>query len=287
MAVDAAALGDEPRNIGSGRPTDAGKGCQMHQLKEGRGIAEATAERIDRIRSQRDIGKARRAACRQRLAETVPVVDDLDTRRPAVDHRADRLSLLVARPQIDPIGEERAGRIELLAIDAPAVAVARHRGRVMGSLRVPDLGKAAADRLPGRDATEPEAAPTGICGIQDILREAEMRPQRIGDIGVGRREFDQQAEEFGQADAEASVSLRHAQGGETSLLQPTDLSMRQPVVAFPLDRRSGDPREDRPEAGRQLLVTSAGSMPPGFVCSAHRFHPISCPGPNPGQRSRN
>ncbi len=142
VAVDALALGHQPRHVDARRPADTGKRGQMHQLEEAAGILEAAAGRVDQFRIDDDIGKPRGTAGGQRTDQSRP--SRRGPRRPRHwrgHQRADRLVVLVGGPEVDPVGVERAGSVVFLAAELPVVALAHQPRRNTPTLLSPTSEK--------------------------------------------------------------------------------------------------------------------------------------------------
>ena len=94
----------------------------------------------------RDVVEPGRAAAGGALAEARPIVHQRQARRAALDEDDGRPLALVVGDRDDPVREERAGRIELPAIeDAAAVLVPEDRGpKIERGLRA-GLGEGVAD----------------------------------------------------------------------------------------------------------------------------------------------
>ena len=99
--------------------------------------------------------KARGAAARQALAETVPIVDTFETRRVGLDEHA-QVAFAVVRGDVDPVRVERAGGVVLLSVEMPRAVGLRETQAVVGDGGA--FGHGAADDLPLRDAREPAVA---------------------------------------------------------------------------------------------------------------------------------
>ena len=250
VAVDPLALGHEPRHVDGGRTADAGQSRQMDELEEPHRVGETLRIGLDQLRPDEDVREDRRAARGERLAETVPIVDDLDTRRPRRHGRHQGCARLVLGRDVDPVGEERAGGVEFPAVEQP-LPVLRPQHRIeLPDLGLARLGHAAADGLAIADPGGPARPPFRRGRAQHVLREAEMRAQGVGDVGIRLRQLNEEVEQFGQARAMAALFACEAQGGEARLFQPVDLVMGERAREIAGDGGGADAREDRPETGR-------------------------------------
>lgn len=259
VAVDPLALAHQAAGVAFGRARDAGQRRQMEQLIERGLVAKAPREVDQAVRIDAGLGEARRAAAGGALAEAVPVVDQRDAglgRGDGRDHR--RAVGLALRVHVDPVREQAAGGVELLAVDDPALVTARDAGARLAERRLAGFAPGVADQLPGREAGEPGVARGAGRRVEPVLDECEMAAQRLRQVRIGGGELDQQAQQLRDRGAEAARGRRHAQRAEAGLPEPADRLDGQRAVAVALHGAAGDAREDGPETRGERVVVGAG-----------------------------
>ncbi|MNL17521.1 hypothetical protein D3C87_1386180 [compost metagenome] len=113
-----------PGNISQRRTADARQGRQQDQLIE-RGLVFEAGGKVDDIFGFHfGIDKPRRAAAGGALAEAVPVIALHDPGLMGA-HRGNNVAAGVAAlgVDIDPVGKQAAGAVELLAVEPPPIAI--------------------------------------------------------------------------------------------------------------------------------------------------------------------
>src|SRR5256885_1613991 len=111
----------------------------------------AVAPLVDVLRRDLDVLEHRRTAAGQSLAEPVPVVGALHSRRIGAD--ADRH--LFIRPDAadrDPVGEESSGAVVLRSVEQPVLA---QSGAGISERRVAEFAGGVADQDPTGDLSPP------------------------------------------------------------------------------------------------------------------------------------
>src|SRR6218665_2872742 len=86
---------------------------------------------------------------------------------------------------------------------------------------VADLGKTAAHCVAGGDTGKPVVAPVmPLCRcVEQVLDKTVMGAEDVGEVRIGLAQFDDQAEEFRQRQAEAAKACRKPEFGEFRLPQ--------------------------------------------------------------------
>jgi hypothetical protein len=197
--------------------------------------------------------EAGRPGAGEALAEAVPVVEDRDALTVHRDRdRGDRV-LRGRGVDLHVVGVEAAGRVELLAVQAEAVA-----GGVRGQDRLeahPDrpaalLADRVAEDLALVDDGDPAGAALGVGLVQQALDEGEVDAQDVGDVGVRLGERHQHLEELAQRRPAAALGDGHADRPEPGVLDQPDLGERGDSVALPLRRARRDLAEQAREGRR-------------------------------------
>ena len=202
------------------------------------------------------IFKHRRAAAGGALTEAIPVVALTHTRLLHADRR-DHVGTGVVPLgiQVDPVGEQAAGAVELGAIGDPLLALAADAGDHLADLHVADFGPGVADQFPGHKPLEPGVLWAECLGVEAVFDKRKMPAQGLGHVGVGGRQFNQQLEQLRQRGAGAAEFDRDTHGAEPGFFQPLDRFERQRARAFALDRPLGDTGEDRPKTlGERFVI---------------------------------
>jgi len=195
MAVDPFAAAHLMRHILEGRAADAGEGGEQHQLIERCLVFEARGKVDDVFRLHHRIGKTRGAAAGGTLAKAVPVIALRHAGLAGAgggNHIAAGVAALGV--DVDPVGKQAAGAVELFTVEFPFVAVGADFSDDIADGHAADFGPGAAHDLTVDKAFEPEVSRRAGCGIQAVFGKREVPAQGLGHVGVGFGQFDQQFE---------------------------------------------------------------------------------------------
>ncbi|MCY1176288.1 hypothetical protein D9M73_165540 [compost metagenome] len=165
------------------------------------------------------------------LTEAGPVIDDLQAGGAAFDEAEHRAAVLVDGLDCDPVGEQRAGGIELLAADPVVVAVAHQlRADVEGVAGVA-LGAGVAD-APAAQHTAEQHALLRIAGDGvDHVEDAELVLRNLPERTVGLRDT---GDDLGQGDvgyAGTAEGFGHADGPQAGAGEQLEFGQRQAALA--------------------------------------------------------
>ncbi len=214
-----------------------------------------------------DVGEAGAAAGGGALPETVPVVEQFHP-RPVGRH--DRLQIApfgVGRGDGDQVGEQRPGRVELVAVEPQhPPAVGEQGGVRSGRCLAFGVGDRVADDDSGVDAGEPLLALRFDGAVaQQPFGEAEVRPKRLGHIGTAPGDPDHRGQHLAHRTARAAVADRHPQGEHTGLTDGGD----GVVLEYPVPFGGGVSLTQRIDDGRQPGEALGGRSAQGL--SAERW----------------
>ena len=123
-----------------------------------RGTLAAEIGRDHGLGPNADVVDQNVAARRRALAEARPIVDDRQSGRRARRDREMDIAVFVDRADVDEMGEQGAGRIELLAIDDEGSAIASHRRFEGADVLALGLRKGVAEAIALQRATKPQDA---------------------------------------------------------------------------------------------------------------------------------
>ena len=205
----------------------------------------------------------RSAAGGQCLAEAIPVVDDFHPRIIGAYRHRHALFIRVIGADIDPVGIQRTGGVELAAVQLPVAAVQAQAGAELKLFGIAHFAGRRADCFATPQALQPHALVVRVATVEQVFTETEVPAQRLHQVGVGLGQFDQQVEQFRQAGTGTAVFLGHTQGGEAGLLEPLQLLERQAPFQFAFHGTFTNLREDRPKAGCQCFVSRRRDGAPG------------------------
>ena len=258
VAVHPGPVFDALRGIPLNRQADAREGRQQHMLIEGGLIAKALGKVVDVVGFHPGVGEAGGPAASQPLAKAIPVIFPRHAGLLGAD-QGNHIATGIAAPgkHIDPVGVQRAGAVELLAVESPAALCRRHPSVHLPQLNRADLRPAAAHQLAVKEATKPAVAPGGIRLIQLIFHKGKVRAQGLRQVRVRLRQLDQQRAELRQRSAPAALLARDTQRAEARFFQPADRLIGQNALLFALRSALGDTGEYRAEGGRQRVIIGA------------------------------
>jgi hypothetical protein len=161
--------------------------------------------------------------------------------------------IAAARGDVDPVGEDAAGGVELRPVQQPAAIDLLEPRRALIEHCGARLRRCVADDLALAEARQPDCARFRVGIAQPVLDDGDMAAEEMRDIGVGCGQLDQEAQESGMVEPVAAEFHRHPQRAEALLLEPADLLEGQAALMLARHRALGDPREDRPEQARHRL----------------------------------
>nr|GFD53401.1 hypothetical protein [Tanacetum cinerariifolium] len=102
-------------DLAAERATDTGQIRQVHDLIQRGRVLKFLVDAEDIACVHRHAAHTRGAAGREALAETVPVIHDLDTVGIAAHGDEYSLVVMIANGHLDPVAVQAAGGIELVA----------------------------------------------------------------------------------------------------------------------------------------------------------------------------
>ena len=193
---------DLPSDLVGGGARDPGQRGEMEQLIEGGLIAEPRLEGNQVLSRHAGVAVRGRAGSRCALAESIPIIavgDAIGVRRYRGDHQFPGVGALGV--QVHPVRKNRSRAVELLPGDLEDVRRIRRpdlRVRLAES-NVADLAPGISRELAGGEPRPPSIALYSSCCHQPVLGKREVAAQGLGDVGVGRGEFDEQPGQVGDA----------------------------------------------------------------------------------------
>ncbi len=260
MAEHAAARLHIGHGVAAKRTRNARQARQVEQLRKGHDGRRLTgAELQHRVRGHLHIAQHRGARSGQPLAKAAPVIEPLHTRRIAGHQRMHRLVGLAghhgAGQYADPVGIETAGAVELLAIEPPVAG--RRRVGLQGGLQaayrpLPHLGGCIAKGGALGHQGQPVALRLGCALVEHAVHKQKVRPQDLGQVGVGLSQVHQQGHELLQRRAAAPPGPGQAQGGKATVPQPLQRCMGQAAAVLALGRPFGNACKHRRKALLQI-----------------------------------
>ncbi|RMW28927.1 hypothetical protein ALO95_05583 [Pseudomonas syringae pv. antirrhini] len=246
------------RDITLDGSADAGQHRQQHQLIKRRLILEALFKGNHMVRRQWHVVVHRRAAAGGALSETVPVVAVTHASVPGIDH-GNHVGAIVGTlgVNVDPVGEDAAGAVELGAVEHKTIALCTDLGDHITDFHRTDFGPAIADQIPGDKACKPCVTVRARWRIQAVFDKSKMRPQSLRDVRVGLGQLYQQLKKLADRGTGTAIFGRYPYSAETGFLQPFNRFIGQGTGFFTFNVARADLTEDRSEAVGQGFVIGA------------------------------
>ncbi len=249
------ALADETQGVLEGAAGDPGVDGRVQNLREradgGRAL-EGVLERDHVVLADLRAIEHHAAAAGGALAEAGPVVDDFEPGAVARDEGQLLEALVVDRQRRNALRIQRAGAVELAAVNAQAAVLALEaRGAIMGGTRA-DLRQRVAEAHAGQHLGEQAGLSAAVVavhpqhfeGIEMVLRNLPQRAVGGGDDGDHPRHGD-------AGDARAAILARHGDAPQAGGLEKSSkFCMRQAPLAVALQlapaRKQGGQLPGRP-----------------------------------------
>src|SRR4029453_8332293 len=109
------------------------------------------------------------------------------------------------------------------------------------------------DDIAGGEVLTPARVLVRRFGLQPVLDEGHMVAPDLRLVGVGGGDLEEELEVLGQAESGSTFGNRQAQRAEPGFCPPPYLGVREGVRLLVLHGIRRDPRDDRREAGPQLV----------------------------------
>ena len=178
------------------------------------------------------------------LPDGVPVVLDRDARLVAA-HERDRLDggwpfgsggfAGHDRPDDEPAREQRAGAVELLAVQRVRAVVTRRQGRrVLGDRLPAAFGLRVREPCPGQRLTEEQLLLCLGAPAPEGVQEHEVAVRDLRDAGVDRGEHSEHLGQRGHRDFGPAEAGGHGDRQQAGRRQAVELEAGQPTVAVEL-----------------------------------------------------
>ncbi|MNF86347.1 hypothetical protein D3C84_687800 [compost metagenome] len=185
-------------------------------------------------RTQRHLNRIQRDATAGggALAKTVPTVDHGQAGIVALDERDERLVLLVDRHRRDDVRKQRAGAVELLAVDLRGVLVETNAGFKGPGVFAFGLGESVAETVTLQDFAEVVALLLFAGGLQQDVEHAEVV---LRDLAKGRIGGGYDLDHFGDGhvgNTGATVCLGNGDAPEAAGGKLVELGNRQAALAI-------------------------------------------------------
>ena len=180
-----------------------------------------------------DVLQHGRAAGGGALAETVPVIDDLQAVRFSRQKGEDGFFLEIERRDDDPIGKKHAGRIIFAAVDAMADAIGGEVGR-LPVLRPRLFDNGAGEKIAGQRPRIEEFLLLFRSRQAQRLDELEMALRHLGNGAVGFRKDGDDIGENGIGNIDAVIFARHRDPQKSGLCQKVQFRIGQDAVDIPV-----------------------------------------------------
>lgn len=191
------------------------------------------------------------------LADGVEVVDQFHARPLARHGEAGFLAVVVERDGGDPVGIEGAGAVVLGALHAEPFAVAPD-ARTDIAMRTAALDAAVAEDVAGQQPGEDVPALGFGAGKQQALDDAEVGPQSLRDVGIHRRQLDDEADDVVHGAAGSAVGFGNAKGQQPGLRDAAYQDVGQFATLLAFSCFGADLRQQLRRAGEQARRIRGG-----------------------------
>lgn len=190
----------------------------------------------------------------QALTHGVEIIQQLQALAVARQDERHGLVILVQGDGADPIGIQRTGAVVLAAASAKVLAVT-HDARTDRTVGTADFPAGIADHGALQVAPEPTLAlllrPLGA-GRQQAFDKPETGAQRLGHVGVGRGDANQQGNHVPDRTTGAAKPLGNPHGKQPGLGDLRHGLIRQLAVTLTLRSAGSNLRQDAVGAGVQF-----------------------------------
>ncbi len=216
------AFADEREHVGNCRLRDALVDCRLNELRGGSKQARTIGELPDRqdvLWVDRHVREGHRAACRCTLTERTPVVDDRQSSCIARYPDLHGAAFVVGCARGNAMGEERAGGIETLAVEAQTV---RRPGEPCRALqnRIDACGAAfragIAKPLARQHLTKQTHFLRRRADLTQYAQYAEMVLRNLAQRRIGRAQDHKDFRQRGIRHVGAAVFARHRDRAEAT-----------------------------------------------------------------------
>ncbi|MNG09569.1 hypothetical protein D3C84_929910 [compost metagenome] len=139
------------------------------------------------------------------------------------------------------------------------ITLAGNPGADVADFHGADFRPGVAHQFTLDEALEPDVLWAAGVGVETVLDKCKVPAQRLGQVGIGFGQFDQQLQQLRQRSPGAAIFDRYANGTKACFLQPFHLFKRQAARLLTLQGAGLDACKDRPKAlGQGLIVGAEG-----------------------------
>ena len=164
------------------------------------------------------------------------------------------VAVLVDCADVDEMGEQRASRIELLAIHHEGIAIALNRGFKGADVFAPSLGKGVAEAIALERTAKPQELLLFACRNSDRVQRRQMVLRELTQAWVSGRNDRDDLGESGEGNAAAAIGLGHGNSPKAGPREAIEFLNGQATLVISLRRAFREFGDELPRDGQGLRV---------------------------------